>query len=604
MRDRRTQKMASAETVASPKSAQAQDKTPDKSQDKVQAPRTYDQKQQLEISLAAMENRLRTAITELVQPTIQRTTLVVADVEQIKNQVNQHTRGLQEVQLGQVRVTEQMATIGTFKEEMARWDTQRRSHESNIDEKVETINQRMETYRYSLDQKESALHHLHRSIDRMATELNHAMDSQDALKEEAESRMDDLSRKVHRFENEVEVRLAGMELKHNSLTDELWGEETGLAKVAGELKRTNMMYNKLETSVAGLQAEKAEASLLDRLHSDVVRMVHDANTAVSAMRQSVGNVVNDVREHFRTASETISAHNATFVTQVRQEYQAELSSAAKLREEVQEFMTQVGKDIDGIDARVAGAARKADSIAAETREELEELNRRRKCDKSASDQEFKALKKRLSGVFENSDAVLRGIEHIYSVLKIMLDSDAIQYKLELQDSIDKKKIMLMGMKDEDKTLGKSALSEQVKPQKPRGVLRGGPGVFTKKQEPVLHVDNRCLSCSGQSPFILSAFKMACLQYSPSPVEFEGCHYERGELLAKRQNLLDEAMTGLRAGPVDLQDGFISTGQVGKIQDQCGSALPDFSGDLIGRSPRGSLVKLPDLAQALGALTAR
>ena len=69
-------------------------------------------------------------------------------------------------------------------------------------------------------------------------------------------------------------------------------------------------------------------------------------------------VVNDVREHFRTASETIASHNANFVKQVREEYQVrsgramsspglqdlecarslprpevELSNSAKLREE-------------------------------------------------------------------------------------------------------------------------------------------------------------------------------------------------------------------------------------------------------------------------------
>merc|ERR1712032_475663 len=111
----------------------------------------------------------------------------------------------------------------------------------------------------------------------------------------------------------VDVRMAGLELKHNALTDELWGEETGLAKVAGELKKTNSMFELLEQSVVELQTGKAEASQLERLRAEVAKTVHEANTSVTAMRQTVGDVVNDVREHFRTAAQTISAHNATFI---------------------------------------------------------------------------------------------------------------------------------------------------------------------------------------------------------------------------------------------------------------------------------------------------
>lgn len=86
------------------------------------------------------------------------------------------------------------------------------------------------------------------------------------------------------------------------------------------------------------QEGKAEAAQLDRLRVEVGKMVHEANTSVATLRQNVGNVVNDVREHFKTASQTISAHNATFISEVRASYQqdawaapAESSSRSWLR---------------------------------------------------------------------------------------------------------------------------------------------------------------------------------------------------------------------------------------------------------------------------------
>merc|ERR1712217_458190 len=89
--------------------------------------------------------------------------------------------------------------------------------------------------------------------------------------------------------------------------------------------------------------------------------------------------------------------------------------------------------------------------------------------KTSSDNELKALKKRLGGVFDTSDAVSRGIEHIYGVLETMLQSDLIQCSVELQDSFDRKRIVLMGVKDDETVLARTT---QPEPQRPRPECRG------------------------------------------------------------------------------------------------------------------------------------
>jgi len=518
-----------------------------------------------EMALANIETRLREMIIELTSPTIHKVTLAASDLDDVKGMVQTHARSIQELQLGQFHATEQVSTILSFKEEMGRWDAQRRAHESSLDEKQEAMQQKLDAFQYGLEQKESALHHLQRSVDRTAAELNHVTEEAEIQREAVEARLDEITLKVGQARADAEVRVRALELQHHELTDELWGEETGLAKVTGELKKTNLAFASLQEAVALLQSSKAEAAALEVLRHEAASMVNDANLSVAAMRQSVGNVVNDVREHFRTASQTIAAHNATFITEVRSQYQEELAAAARLRDEVQEFVAQTGKRIGGLDTRVAEASAKAGSLAAEAREELEELNRRRKRDKTSSDNELKALKKRLGGVFDNSDMVLRGLEHIYGVLQTVLQGELMQCSMERQDSIDRKRIALMGVKDDEAVLARSC---QLEPQRARpecrqkavtaypasargaassSTARGGdpPG---KRQEPVVKVDNRCLSCSGQAPMVLSAFKMACLQYTPSPVEHDGERLDRDDLLQQRHALLQSAHASLAEGP--------------------------------------------------------
>jgi len=516
---------------------------------------SYSERSELEISVAAMETRLRHMITELLQPTIMRTATIQTELESLRSITASHSRNLQEVQSGQFRFIEQVSTIASIKEEMTRWEAQRSAHESSLTESLSAIEQKVSNYKYNLEQKESALHHLHRSVDRAGLELNRLQEAQDQQRESFEARLDEQSKRLNTAQAQTDVKITALEMKHHALTDELWSEETGLARVTGELKKTNSVVETLLADMSDVQSGKAERKQLDQVHADVDYMLAEAHTAVADMRQAVGHVVDDVKEHFRTASDTMSAYNARFVTEVRGDYEAELAQAAKVREEVRVFMEEVGEHIRGLDVRVADAASRASALAAEAREEVEELNKKRKRDKTTSENEFKALKKRLGGVFDNSDAVLRGIEHIYGVLALMLDSDFMQSSLEIQDSKDRKRIALMGVKDDDQMLVRSYQSE---PQHPRPECRsksapsskacrrvaGGKGA--NLQEPVVRVDTRCLSCSGQAPLVLSAFKMACLQYAPSPVEHDGSQHDRNDLLQQRHALLSGAHNTLHS----------------------------------------------------------
>ena len=49
-------------------------------------------------------------------------------------------------------------------------------------------------------------------------------------------------------------------------------------------------------------------------------------------------------------------------------------------------------------------------------------------------------------------------------------------------------------------------------------------------KPILTLDKRCLSCSGQASAVVSAYKVACLAYAPSKVQYGYSVYDRKSLL--------------------------------------------------------------------------
>jgi hypothetical protein len=273
----------------------------------------------------------------------------------------------------------------------------------------------------------------------------------------------------------------------------------------------------------------------------VNELIREATSNVTSLKLTVGNVVSDVKEHFRTASNTIAAHNATMIAEIRGSYQEELDHSAKLRQEVMKFMQDTQAAIKHLEQVAQSSHDQTEAMVREVRLDVEELNRKRKRDKANADIENKALKKRLGGVFDNSDLVLKGLEHLSGVLGALLESNRMQAAMELQDDMDRRKVALTGYK------------EQPGPQQPDGKDKKGAATPRKgaKEQSVISVDNRCLSCSGQTATVLAGFKIACLQYAPGQVKYDTKDFDRSELLVMRNELVEQAHEALVNGPEGL-----------------------------------------------------
>lgn len=513
-----------------------------------------------EIQYAEIENRLRGMIVELMQPTVYRCSLLQAEADNLKGLVNQHTKSINDVSLAQTKAQQQVSMIDSFREEMGKWDMQRKASETKVSEELSGLKTELDGFRYNLEQKESALLHLNRSVERTVSELNRIQESQGKLDESVELRLDECSKRLNRATIELETKLSAFELKHAALTDELWGEETGLAKVTGELHKTMSSVEKLEADMVWVQEHKAEQEDLQKVRVEVKDLVADAGANMAALKQTVGNVVCDIKEHLRTASETLAAHNATFVNEVRESYREELGKAAKLRSDTEAFVERVDKNLEFMEAKQSDDQTRTEQLVSEARSDIDTLNKKRKQDRGGFELEIKQLKKRLGGVFDNSDMVLKGMENMRSVLNILLEGERVQNALDVQDTIDRKKIALMGCKDDETTLVRSS---HLTPQVPRPEHRhksedgyavepacaGSPAGSPRKAKgsPVVKVDTRCLSCSGQAPTVMTAFKMACLQYTPSQIPYQGKDFDRQEMLQHRRNLVQKAHEELAKG---------------------------------------------------------
>merc|ERR1712217_36768 len=181
---------------------------------------------------------------------------------------------------------------------------------------------------------------------------------------------------------------------------------------------------------------------------------------------------------------------------------------------------------------------RSEEISAELRNEVEDMERRRKRDAVNKDIEISSIGKRMSNLNDTVSSVANRFERVNEVSGLMLEVMNICTALTAQDTADREQTNLMGFKEVGENEGIHS------PRSPKSATSSPRRTAAKavRQHKVLSVDKRCLSCSGQSTHILQAFKMACLSYSPSPILYMGKENKREELVDRMSTLISQAQS--------------------------------------------------------------
>merc|ERR550514_1237659 len=152
---------------------------------------------------------------------------------------------------------------------MSKWDVERRTKEAKAAEELALVKQELDAFRFNLERKESAMHGLTRNVDRVAGEMNRFQEGSENLRKYCERRLDKQSGVINSAKTELEVKLLAVETKHNELSDELWGEETGLSNVISGLNKTEKVVQGLADELKRVTKGKAEVSQLTKLQEEV-----------------------------------------------------------------------------------------------------------------------------------------------------------------------------------------------------------------------------------------------------------------------------------------------------------------------------------------------
>lgn len=488
---------------------------------------------EMEIIMAEIEGRVKEMVLEVLAPTQHQNRMNSMEIGELKDVTKGQSLHLHELVQIPMKMLEFKELIDMFHHELGSF--QREAAEMKVDttEVRKTFQVEVEALGIKMQSRDSALRQLTFTVDKLRSHF----DELDQRLEEAQNaqltRVEELQRAIGSLQTELEVKMAAVGLQHVKVTDQIWSCETEIARVTGELRHQSEVLKGLNQAVQELNATKVKQESLDSLKELVLERSIQTSNEVSGLKAEFRTTVNKVSGHLEALLSASTANVTSFYDDMRDAHDEQSKLVEKAVSDFAKAAETFRKDMLAQSQETKNTMQRLEAVVQEVREGQFEMERKRRQDRAGMEAEIQASNHRVHGIFEAMGECLESTRTTQEALGKMVQALEVSFALGIQDEQDRLSVSLIGFKEEAPAPSPSN-STATPSQSPR---KEQQSPRLQRKASVISVDHRCLSCSGQSPVVMAGFKMACLQYRPSPIAFEGTSFHRGELLQQIGQML-------------------------------------------------------------------
>merc|ERR1719160_46115 len=491
------------------------------------------------MEVAEVETRMRAYTLELMEPSIQRSSALEDKLKKMQAVLDRHTDEMEAIMRVKSAAEMQISTVEGFREELSRWDVQRRSQEAKVEESLSLKTHDINALRATLETKTSEFKGLGRAVQKLGDIVEAGKEEVTKLRTYCVERIDTSRDKLYKLRDEFETRMTAAETETHTLKDVQCSIDSGLGHLTAELKRLDAIIVDHGEAIEEMQKGKAPRSSLDALQSEMTEFIRQTNGNVAGLKQNLMSLVGDVKAHFETAAKVVGTSTAEHIDEMRKSYLKEIKRIDSVKIQIEAFMKETEEKNTKLTAQVEDAVKNTEGSVGQLSGSLESLGEKRILDRKNLEIEITNLRKcirELDGARND-----KGILNLQGIINCLLECERVTSALDTQDDVDRKNVALFGYKDPNTSLpeiqnpgyGLTSMGQKKKKKS-----------FNTSDYPIT-VDQRCLSCSGSSATAMAGFKMACLQYTPGPVEYEKSSYTRSDLIQMRHNLIEQAREQLK-----------------------------------------------------------
>eukprot|EP00930_Biecheleria_cincta_P105043 TRINITY_DN9754_c0_g1_i2.p1 TRINITY_DN9754_c0_g1~~TRINITY_DN9754_c0_g1_i2.p1 ORF type:complete len:558 (-),score=141.42 TRINITY_DN9754_c0_g1_i2:44-1717(-) len=507
---------------------------------------------------SAIETRLRQHAVELMEPTIKRASLYESKLKEVKVALERCTENVNDLKREIAASDSTKAVVEQFRSELAIAEYNRKEHEQMLNGKACTQENDVSALRKQIEMQASATASCQRSIQSMGDLLTETKEEQAMLRQYCMEKVDANRDKLMKLRDEFENKSHAAENKQFKLQDDVTNMSTVFAHLESEMQRIGADTAECIQGIADLWRSKATVTAMEEQHLTFVEHQRNVNAMVSQLRQQLAGIVGDVKGHFLTAVDVVNVSTAKQIQDMREKYLLEigrvdgvLKDNAGFGQKQEEFQRATQARLDGFEAELSRSIESVTSKVDATVKSAGVGNNQLLV-------EVQQLRKGLRDAETQLNATVQAHAVERDVLQSLLESNAMNIYMGLQDDQDRRNIALFGYKPQ--SADKQDPKAQTLPNIDSGSWTARSSPRTRRSDrvekgygggiqgvmPTVTVDKRCLSCSGSQATVLAGFKLACLQYTPGPVEYQRVTYSRPELLDLQLKLVEQAKERLKS----------------------------------------------------------
>eukprot|EP00347_Sterkiella_histriomuscorum_P003952 403362306 len=208
-----------------------------------------------------------------------------------------------------------------------------------------------------------------------------------------------------------------------------------------------------------------------------------------------------------------------------------------LEEKVTELDVQLHSQNQDQITRLDQSKTNIELVVENLRDEIVQITHRWHRFKTDNELFSKELQGSVAKAREESRTVRSNNETVLDLFQLMQESIKILISLQVQDEKDRASISLVGQKTHT-VKGNANCRQNVQSQQNSPRLLNAQKGATKYQK-YIELDPQCISCSQNVTEIKTAYKIACLSYKPSNVEYKNTNFERSNLIQLLNFVVDE-----------------------------------------------------------------
>lgn len=290
------------------------------------------------------------------------------------------------------------------------------------------------------------------------------------------------------------------------------------AKSTLKLSAINLQSNSAlaESYKQSVPSEQSEPSLRD----EESRLIKDTISSNVQLNEDEYNktIFNLQEDTFNNNQETERDEEGSFTDYIETELNIIRDSIDKISEIKPELTDLVNSSISKISGNLSHQQKEFHTGLSLLHGEINLIMKKRSKDYVDFNNEIQKLQQELSSRDLDLSKLELKMTNLCILISALIEFSKVLHQLLSQDEEDRQNIQLSGYGESNQ-----------KSSRP-----------TTKGKMVVSLKPECVNCTGQNPILLTAFKMACLNYNPSNIKYRNHAYTRKHLIQMAGNFLKES----------------------------------------------------------------